>query len=482
MTASLTQALSIALSGLQSSSSLISLASKNIANAQTPGYTQKTGTTTSVDYGAAFGGTAIAGYTRATNQALTSNYNVATSAASYAGTQNDYLTQIQTILNSTSNNPTLSNDVAQLASAFTQYAAAPESAIQQQNLISTAQTLTNDIHTIGNQLGSLVSQVQSDLSGNITSLNSDLQQIATINNQIQAASTAGQPIVDLQDQQDQLVNKVSSFLNVNAQPRANGQIALYTPSGQLLVDGPTAETFSFNGTAILNANATNVGSAFGGGSLQAAMNFIDTSASAASSTTPGVGTVAKLQAQLSKLVDAFTNSSGGTPSAFATAYSSAVTASTALGATQAGASVASSFFTVSNGSNGQPDASTFVVNAGLLAGTSVLPQTGTQAIANSFSTVATYTASGLSAQNVTYAGLTSAILSTFQQAANTVKTQSTTATSQQTYYQTTLSNTTGVNIDNELANLVAYQNSYAASAHVISTVNQMLTTLINVLP
>jgi flagellar hook-associated protein 1 FlgK len=482
MTGSLTQALSIALSGLQTSSSLISLASKNISNAQTPGYTAKTASTASVDFGSSFGGVEIAGYSRATNQALTTDYNSATSAASYASTQNNYLSQVQTILDSSNNNPTLSNDIAQFSAAWSQYSSAPESSIQKLNVISAAQTLTNDIHTIGAQIGTLATQAQSDISTGVTTLNADLQKITSINQAIQLASTSGQPTVDLQDQLDQLTNQISSYLNVSVQPRANGQIALYTPSGQLLVDGASPQQFTYSNGVLTDSNGTNVTNGLTGGSLQAALGFVSTSAASAASATPGVGTIVKLQAQLSKLVDAFTNSSGGTPSAFATAYTSAVTTSTAVGATQAGDPVASTFFTVSNGSNGQPDVSTFVVNAGLLASTSDLPQTGAQAIANSFNSTATYTASGLSAPSATYAGLTSAILSNFQQAANIVSAQSTAAASQQTYYQQTLSNATGVNIDTELANLVAYQNSYAASAHVISTVNQMMTTLMGILP
>lgn len=485
----LTQALSIALSGLQTSSALISLASNNISNASTAGYTDKTADVTSVDFGASFGGTQIASYGRATNDALTTNYNTATSAASYTGTQNTYMTQIQTILDSTSSNPTLSSDIANFSSAWNQYASSPESNVAQQGVITAGQTLANDIQSASASVGTLVSQVQGDISNNVSSLNADLKQIASVNTSIQDATTTGLPTGDLQDQLGTLVNQVSNYMNVSVQSRANGQIALFTPSGQLLVDSAAPQTFSWNGTAITDTNGTNVTGSFTGGSLQAATDFISNSTAATASSTPGVGVIGKFNAQMSTLINSLTSATipttlGGTTSvnnSFANTYSAAVTASTAVGATQAGDPVASSFFTVTNGTNGQPDPSTFNVNTGLTASTSDLPQSSVQAIANSFNAVGNYTASGLSAQGVTYAGLTSGILSSFQQTANIISSQSTTATSQQTYYQQSLSNATGVNIDTELANLVAYQNSYAASAHVISTVNQMLTTLMGVL-
>ncbi len=474
---SLTQALSIALSGLQTSTSLISLTSKNISNANTAGYTTKSASVESVDFGSTFGGVGIASYSRASDTALTQDYNLSTSTASYSNTQNKYMTQVQNILDSTASNPTLSADVANFASAWTQYVSNPENSSAQQQVISSGKTLVNDIHTTAAGIGALKSQVISDTSDNVATFNNQLKQIATLNKQIQQATTSNQPTVDLQDQLDTAVNKLSSFAQVSVQSRANGQIAVYTPSGQVLVDEQSSKSFNFNGSSITDNNGTDVTSALSGGSLQAATDFISSSASAASSTIPGVGTIAKFQAQISKLADAFTS---GT-SSFATAYTNAVTSSTAVGATQASTSVASSFFTVSLDANNNPDASTLDVNSALTNGTSVLPQSNVQGIANSFTTTNNYTASGLTANSVTYAGLTTAILSRFQQDANTISTQSTTASTQQSYYQTTLSNKTGVNTDTELANLVAYQNSYAASAHVISTVNQMLSTLMQVL-
>lgn len=481
MPASLTQALSIALSGLQTTTTLISLASKNISNANTAGYTSKSATISSVDYGSQFGGVQVTSYNRASDQALTLDYNAAISTSNFTSTQNKYITQIQAILDSSSTNPTLTKDVADFSSAWSTYSSNPESSVASQSLLAAGRTLAGDIQTATTRAATLKTQIQTDITTNVKSLNSYLKNIASINAQIQQATTSGQQTIDLRDQLDNTIQSISTFMNVSVQQRANGQIALYTPAGQTLVDEQSYKQFSYNGSSILDDTGTDVTSGFSGGSLQAATDFISTSSTALSSTTVGVGTIGKFTAQMSKLCDAFTNSSGSTTSTFATAYTSAVTASTAVGATQASATVASSFFTVSNDSNGNPDPTTFKVNTTLTGGTAVLPQTSTLAIADSFNSTSTYTTSGLSAPSVTYAGLTAAILSNFQQDANIISSQNSTASSQQTYYQQTIAQQTGVNTDTELANLVTYQNSYAASAHVMSTVNQMLTTLMSVI-
>ncbi len=475
---SLQSALSIALTGLQTSSAQIQLSSANIANAHTAGYTKKTAVVDSIILGNQSAGVNIASYQRASDTGLTNALNSSTSLAGLTNTSYNYLTQVQSILDASSDNPALSSAISNFQTAWTAYSTAPESTAAQQTVISAGTTLASAIKTISSKVASLAIQVQNDTASTLSTLNNDLGQLQTINNEVISAQSSGQPIADLQDKQDQLVQSISTMTSVVVMHRDNGSIALYTPGGTPLIDGD-AEVFGLNGGVITRSSGQNVTSSLTGGSIQAEVNFADTSNAAAISTDPGTGVIAKLQSQLTKLVDAFTNSSGSTASLFGAAYSSAVTASTASGSSQSASTVASSFFTVTNDGSGNPDVSTFNVKSTLLNGTNVLPQTGAAAISNSFTATATYTASGLAANNVTYAQLGTAILSNFQQAANTLQASSTDATTQQSYYQSTFSNTTGVNIDNELVNLTALQSAYAASAHVISTIQAMLTALEN---
>ncbi len=464
---SLTQAFSIALTGMRTSTNLISLTANNVSNANTAGYTSKSATVSTVEYGAEFGGSTISAYNRSTDQALMLNLVEATTEGGYLSTQKSYMQQVQSILDSTSSNPNLSDQMSQFSAAWKQYASEPESNIQKQNVVTSGNNLAKTINTIATKVNQLTSQVSNDIATSVTDLNGLLQQIGDINRKIQSSTTSGQQTVNLQDNRDQLVYKVAQYMDITIQQRNNGQIALYTPGGKLLVDGGIgAETFTYNGTTILDSSGNDVKSALIGGSLEAQFSFIDTSAAAAASSVDGVGVIAKLNAQMSTLV------TGLTSGLFDTAYGGAVTAS--LAGTQTGQTLDAHFFTAS----GSPqDPATFQVNANILDGTSGLPETNATNIADSLTNAASYAASGLSASNVTYEELTTTILSGFQQTANSIVTQSDTVTTQKSYFSETLANRTGVNIDTELANLISYQNSYAAAAHIISTINQMLASL-----
>lgn len=452
---SLSSAISIALSGLQATTSLMQVASNNIANAQTPGYTEKTATLADADLGGEPAGVTVSGFQRATNTALSQSLNGATTSASYLSTQNGYMQQIQSLLDSSSNNPALSAAIAQFQSAWTQYAAAPEQPAQQTEVISAGQNLATQINAISAGVLSLQTQSNSDISTTLDTLNSDLATVASLNSQIVTASGSGQSPDSLLDQRDQLVNQIAGITNVTVMQRPNNQIALYTSDGTVLLDG-TQQTFSFNGTDVLNSSGQTVTNDLSGGSLQAQVQFAATSTPPSS--LPGVNTLQKLTSQVSALITALTSNSAGPPQTFDNAFNPNATAG-------------ADFFNTSG--------SGIVVNPSLLNGTMNIPAGVGANVAATFTATNDYTASGLSITGATYASLVTSILSGFQAAANTISNQSTAATQQQTFYQQALSNATGVNVDNELVNMTTLQNSYAASAHVISTIEQMFNDVIS---
>jgi len=293
----------------------------------------------------------------------------------------------------------------------------------------------------------------------VDQLNSDLKGVYTLNQQIFAATGNNQPTGNLEDQRDQLITQISAITNVSAFPRGQGQIALYTPDGVSLLDG-VPDTFTDTAGVITNSSGLDVTNDLKGGSLQAEVQFTAT-ASGTPSSLPGVNTIQKLQNQLVDIVKAFTTNSAGPPQTFANAYNPTNTSG-------------ADFFT----STGN-DPSTFAVNPSLITDPTGIPTANVANVAATFSNNYNFTdaSAGLALPSATYTGLVTNVLSGFQQAANSLSTQSQSATAQTSYYQQSLSNATGVNVDNELVNLTTLQNSYAASAHVISTIAQLFNDL-----
>jgi flagellar hook-associated protein 1 FlgK len=451
---SLSSALSVALSGLETSTTLLQLAANNISNAQTPGFTEKSANVSSTVLGTAASGAEITGFNRATDSVLQQSFNTATANASYLGTQNNFMQQVQTIFDSTANNPALSNAMAQFSAAWTQLQASPEDPTVQQAVVQAGNAFAQQVNSAQTQINSLQAQVQTDTQNTVTQLNGDLTQLATLNQQIFTATGSNQPTGDLEDSRDQLINQISQIVNVNVVPRAQGEVALYTPDGVALLDSGSTEQFSYNGTSVTDSSGLDVTNDLTGGSLQAELQF--GANTTPPSSTPGVNTIQKLQGQIQDLINAFTNGS-----AFATAYNP-------------GLDPTEDFFTSTGG---------FSVNSSLLADPTTLTQDTAAATAATFTTDNNFSDpnSGLSLPNGTTTDLVNAILSGAQQAANSISTQSQSATQQQQFYQQSLSNVTGVNVDEELVNLTTLQNTYAASAHVISTIAEIFNDLMSTL-
>ncbi len=65
------------------------------------------------------------------------------------------------------------------------------------------------------------------------------------------------------------------------------------------------------------------------------------------------------------------------------------------------------------------------------------------------------------------------------QVASTVSASLTTATSVQSSLTTKVSNVSGVNVDNEMSNIIALQNAYTANAKIVTAVKDMFTALLD---
>lgn len=84
----------------------------------------------------------------------------------------------------------------------------------------------------------------------------------------------------------------------------------------------------------------------------------------------------------------------------------------------------------------------------------------------------------LGAASTTYGGFASNLISDIASRASTAQSVSTEKTTTLSALTTTFSNQSGVNVDQQTANLTQLQNLYAASARVITTVNSMFQSLI----
>jgi flagellar hook-associated protein 1 FlgK len=386
----LSSIISSGLAGLQAVQAEMQTRSDNISNASNTNYSERTPVTVSVGTNAV-----TATLQRAVDQGLQNQYLSANSQSSAATAQTNYLTQINNVLGTTQSTPYLQQSLDNFTSSWQAFETDTSDTTSESQVVSTGQTLAQTISQNSQSLIQLGVETNNSVGSMVTNLNTDLSQLDTINKELDGNPLAATDQPDLLDNRDSLINSISSVVGVNVITHSNGSVALYTQNGTALVD-KTAAQFTWNnptgGTqgwlslappAPSGNSAPGMNGAFTGGTLGAALNFLNPDVS---STDPNVGALAKAQAQLNIVASQLADNVAGT---FGGAYYSAtptqttdLQGGTAAGPTPAGNQM-SSFFTIDNGSPAsQSPASSIQINPGLANGTNtVMAQSATAVVA-----------------------------------------------------------------------------------------------------
>ena len=470
---SLDLALQDAITGLRATQTQIQVLSGNVANAQTPGYSEETVAATPITTPAGGVGVETGVIQRVSNQLLTANVATQTSAASAASATNNYLTQLQNLLGQVGGNSTFTAALNNFVSAMQTNAATPEDPVAQSAAVNAGQQLAQQLNSFSSGIQSLRANTDTQIATDVTTLNTALNTIAQLNSSIVQLQTEGQSVATLQDQRDQAVNQVAQLVSVATYTRADGTMVVMSPnSGQVLVDGTTTSQFGYTpsgtvtaGTVMspLTLNGTNVTASTTTGEIGALLQLRDT-------------TLPNMTAELNQFTNGLYN----------------LTTTGNLNTTNSGTNVtndANHFFADVNIAGGIDNAASIEVNPSLVQNNTLLyngisgaDPTISSTIATNLTANHTFAAAG----NFTSASTTS-LANYSGQIVGQAATQAASATQNNTYQsqlqtqmQNQLQSQTGVNLNSELAKLTIYQNAYGASARVISTIQNMYDALMNI--
>jgi flagellar hook-associated protein 1 FlgK len=340
----------------------------------------------------------------------------------------------------------LSGQLSGLFSAFQAVATSPTSVAARQALVSQAQTLASTFNQVNSQLDASRASLNTSLGNDVDSANKLISGIADLNKQISTAEFTGATPNDLLDEREQDLENLSTLTNITTSTGTNGAVDV-SIGGQTLVSGDqvldTLKTYDAGSGQLLVQTATGgVNLSLTGGSMQGTINARD-------------GELATMQSGINTL---------------ASTLITQVNAVHSGGFSLTGTTGANFF----NGS----DAATITVNAALVNNPSLIQASGTStatgdnSVALQLADLASATQSGLSNQTFSDSyGQTVAALGDSLQTANDQVTNQTAVTNM---LSTQRSSVSGVNVDEEMTNLMSFQRAYEASAQLVTTVNTML--------
>ena len=491
--------LSIANSGLAAISQQFNIISQNVSNANSTNYTNETAAVRAVSADGIGMGVRGDVATLTVNAQVQSQVFAQGSAVSYASTTAAALSNIDDVMGAVGGGTDLPDLLASLQSQFTALEADPASQTQAQAVVSAAQNLTRQINTISDSIGTVRQDAQNDLVSTVASANSDLAQIGSLNQQIVALQSQGQSTADLQNQLATTEQSLSGAMGASFVPQTNGSVLVFTSSGvQLPTDGSNPLSIA-NATVGASAyypggglpgvmlNGTDITADLTSGQIGADLNLRDTTLPTLQAGLDefSQNLAGQFSAQgLTLFSDAGGNvpQSGGTPAqASYVGFASEITVNPAVVATPslvrdgtnavAGSAAGASAFTPN--SSGETGFTT-LINRVLTYALGTDAQAG---VAQPASATSGLGAAGTLAMPYASQDSLAATASAFAGAeaaeSSEATANSSNATALQTALQSTLSQSAGVNVDQQMSNMVALQNAYAANAKVITTLQSL---------
>lgn len=252
---SMSNALNNALSGLTASSRTASVISSNISNALTDGYGRREINLSSNALGGNTAGVQIDGISRIVDQAVIDDRRLADASLGESSTRAGFLERIESVIGEPGDTGSLTDQLAALDSAFVEAASRPDSETRLQNVVQSAKDVVDHINTISNEIQSQRTQADQSISQQVDTLNNSLLQIKELNSAILTENTSGRDASALMDQRQQLIDDISSIVPISTIDREHGQVALITTGGAILLDGKAAE-IGFTSVGLITEDMT----------------------------------------------------------------------------------------------------------------------------------------------------------------------------------------------------------------------------------
>ncbi|WP_374434206.1 flagellar hook-associated protein FlgK [Tabrizicola sp.] len=460
---SLSSALHIASSGLTVASLQTEVASRNIASANTPGFTRKNAETVT----AATGEVRVGSVERSVDALLVRLERSGRSRLAAATTRADGIAAYAAHLGQPEDGYSPAATVEKLRTALVTLSAFPSQDAAQLRVISSAKDVTRNLSSLDASLKTVTREVDMNLRYDVASANEVMQQLAALN---RTATSPMEAVAksQLADRVSGLVDRLSEYMDIQTVTTTAGIISVYTSAGtELVVDDQTFDLAFDAATGRLSAGdvdltpgATRRG--LSGGSLAGLIDLRST-------VLPQFGD--QLDGLAAALIDGF-QTANPMPDGRGL-FTDAGAAYSPLQQKGLAARIAVNE-TLDPDLGGDPGG----LQSGGTAGVPTGDSSRIDAMLSAFLQPVTVATGGLGT-GLTLGALAPAVVGGQQAVRADAEAASETSRAASETVASARSNFEGVNIDDEMQKLLLVQRSYAANAKVLSAVTTMLDALLS---
>ena len=252
---SISTAFSNALSGLNAVSRAADVVSSNVANAMTEGYGKREIELASQQLGKTGSGVSVVGVSRHYDPVVTGERRYADAEVALEETRAEFYDSYAAAMGRVDEENSIVGRITGLETALIEAASRPESEARLQTVLDAAKDLADQINSASDSIMDIRMAADKEIAQTVDFLNSALQQVVDLNFAIQKQIAQGYDANALMDQRQTLVDQVAELIPVNEVEKDNGMISLYTNGGAFLVDS-SAATIEFTQTATITPDMT----------------------------------------------------------------------------------------------------------------------------------------------------------------------------------------------------------------------------------
>lgn len=245
--AGLFNALNSARTSLEVNQKSIEIIGNNISNVNTEGYSRQTAefeTYPAVNFGDFFIGQGVKVTDVSREHDVFIDQQIKQKAIDY-GTQDALtrpLSELESIFTITEDN--LSTDIDNFFDSMQELSADPSDLVQRNNVILQGEVLATSFNNTVDGLNTLKENINETLLSKLDTINSQINEIADLNERIYSIEIHGQTANSARDQRDMLAKELAQTLGAQSYENNNGMLSVALPGGMPLVQGNMAMTIS----------------------------------------------------------------------------------------------------------------------------------------------------------------------------------------------------------------------------------------------
>ncbi|MDV7339051.1 flagellar hook-associated protein FlgK [Terasakiella sp. A23] len=243
MAGNITLALHTAKDGLLAMQSALGTVSENVANANTVGYSRKIVNLETRVVDGSGAGVQISEVQRTVDEGLMRDVREENAQLYQYEAKDSYYQRMEELFGSPADNTSISHTISELVASIETLSTTPDSSLNKAEVIRWALNTTDKLTDIASEIQDLRLQADVDLAQAANDANELIASIADMNDKIIRNQAVSNDVSDLKDRRDLALDELSQLVDIQYFERTNGEVAVFTRGGTVLVDSD-AQTIS----------------------------------------------------------------------------------------------------------------------------------------------------------------------------------------------------------------------------------------------